>query len=143
MIAPARRQPTEAFMETTHPRPLLRRAAALAAVPAMLLGLAACGDDDDDSASADDFCDQANEIDQEFAAVDDPSSDDFSEALDALREMDPPEEIADDWDQLVEAMESLEDVDVDDPDALAEFDAEELQAASDRIDTFMEEECGL
>ena len=116
-------------------------------VPALLVGLAACGDDDDDTASGggDDFCDQADSLNETFDSIDDPTSEQFSEALDRIRSMDPPAEIADDWDQLVSALDGLEDIDLEnpDPEALAAFDTEAMQEASDRVDEYMAEECGL
>jgi hypothetical protein len=116
----------------------------MAAVPALLLGFAACGDDDD-SAGGGGFCDQADSLNQTFDEVDDPTSAEFSEALDRIRAMDPPAEIADDWDQLVSALDAFEDIDLEnpDPEALAAFDSEEMQQASDRIDEYMSEECGI
>jgi hypothetical protein len=131
-------------MYTTRSTPLLRRMVGLAAVPALLLTVAACGDDDD-SAGGGSFCDQARALEDRFQDIDDPTSDEFSSALDAIGDMDPPAEIADDWDTMVGALDSLRDIDLEnpDPDALAEFDSESMQEASDRVDTYMEEECGI
>jgi hypothetical protein len=123
---------------------LARRVVGLAAVPALLVGLAACGDDDDDSAGGS-FCDQAESLNETFDSIDDPTSDQFSEALDRIRSMDPPEEIADDWNQLVTALDGLEDIDLEnpDPEALADFDTDAMQEASDRVDEYMADECGI
>lgn len=123
---------------------LARRVLGLAAVPALLLGFAACGDDDDDSAGGD-FCDQAREMDTAFDDIEDPTSEQFQDAIDRIRAMDPPAEISDDWNQLVSALDALEDIDLEnpDPEALAAFDGEEMQAASDRIDEYMSSECDL
>ena len=131
-------------MTTSRPT-LARRALGLAAVPALLVGLAACGDDDDDSASGGDFCDQADSLNESFEQIDDPTSEQFGEALDRIRSMDPPEAIADDWNQLVQALEGFEDIDFEnpDPEALAAFDSEEMQAASDRVDEYMADECNI
>lgn len=122
---------------------LARRVLGMAAVPALLLGLAACGDDDDSAGGG--FCDQADSLNQTFDEVDDPTSAEFGEALDRIRAMDPPAEIADDWDQLVSALDAFQDIDLEnpDPEALAAFDSEEMQQASDRIDEYMSEECGI
>jgi hypothetical protein len=132
-------------MTTSRPT-LARRVLGVAAVPALLVGLAACGDDDDDSASGGgDFCDQAESLNETFEQIDDPTSEQFSEALDRIRSMDPPEAIADDWNRLVEALEGFEDIDLEnpDPEALATFDSEEIQAAGERVDEYMAEECGI
>ena len=92
-----------------------------------------------------DFCDQADSLNDTFDSIDDPTSDQFSEALDRIRSMDPPAEIADDWEQLVSALDGLEDIDLEnpDPEALAGFDTEAMQEASDRVDAYMSEECGI
>jgi hypothetical protein len=138
-------------MTTSRPT-LARRALGLVAVPALLVGLAACGDDDDsggDSASGDsassDFCDQAESLNETFEEVDDPTSEQFTDALDRIRSMDPPEEIADDWNELVSALEGIEDIDLEnpDPEALAALETEELEAAGQRVDEYLAEECDI
>jgi hypothetical protein len=123
--------------------PLARRIVGLAAVPALLAGLAACGDDDEGAGG--DFCEQARSVDSAFDEIDDPSSADFSEAIDRLQEMDPPAEIAEEWDQLMSSLDAFEDIDLEnpDPEALAELDTEEMQEASDKVDEYMSEECGI
>ena len=122
--------------------PLARRIVGLAAVPALLLAFAACSDDD---SAGGDFCDQARSLDSAFDDIDDPSSAEFSEALDQIRSMDPPAEIADDWNEMVSALDGFEDIDLEnpDPDALAELDTEGMQEATDNVDTYMSEECGI
>jgi hypothetical protein len=136
-------------MTTSRPT-LARRALGLAVVPALLVALAACGDDDDsDGASGDgasgDFCDQAESLNETFDEVEDPTSEQFADALDRIRSMDPPEEIADDWNQLVSALEGIEDIDLEnpDPEALAALETEEVEAAGDRVDEYLSEECGI
>jgi hypothetical protein len=131
-------------MTTSRPT-LARRVFGLAAVPALLVGLAACGDDDDSASGGGDFCGQAESLNDTFEQIDDPTSAQFGEALDRIRSMDPPEAIADDWNQLVQALEGFEDIDLEnpDPEALAAFDSEDMQAAGDRVDEYMAEECGI
>ena len=131
-------------MTTSRPT-LALRVLGVAAVPALLVGLAACGDDDDSASDGGDFCDQAESLNETFEQIDDPTSEQFTEALDRIRSMDPPEAIADDWNRLVDALEGFEDIDLEnpDPEALAAFDNEEIQAAGDRVDEYMAEECGL
>ena len=123
--------------------PLARRVVGLAAAPALLVGLAACGDDDEGAGG--NFCDQARSLDSAFNDIEDPTSADFSEAIDRIREMDPPAEIAEEWDQLVSSLDVIDDIDLEnpDPEALAEFDTEATQEASDRVDEYMKDECGL
>jgi hypothetical protein len=130
-------------MHTTRSTYLLRRMVGLAAVPALLLTAAACGDDDDSAGGGASFCDAANDMNDRFDTIDDPTSDEFGEALDAIRSLDPPAEIAEDWETMVGAFENLSDVDLEDPEALANLDIGELEAASERVSTYMEEECGI
>ena len=98
----------------------------------------------DDSAGGD-FCDQADTLDQTFDEIDDPTSAQFNEAIERIQAMDPPAEIEDDWNQLVRALDAFQDIDLEnpDPEALAAFDSEEMQEASDRVDEYMAEECGI
>jgi hypothetical protein len=125
--------------------PLARRIVGLAAAPALLLAFAACSDDDGGDSAGGNFCDQARSLDTAFDDVDDPTSAEFGEALDRIRSMDPPAEIADDWNQMVSALDGLEDIDLEnpDPEALADFDTEAMQQASDNVDAYMSEECGI
>jgi hypothetical protein len=133
-------------MLTTRSPHLLRRLAGLLAVPALLLTAAACGDDDD-SAGGGSFCDQARSLEAQFEDIDDPTSEEFSAALDAIRDMDPPAEIAEDWETMVSALDVFNDIDIENPDpsVLEEFEAEaaNMEAASERVGTYMEEECGF
>jgi hypothetical protein len=129
-------------MTTSRPT-LARRVLGLVAVPALLVGLAACGDDDDSAGS--DFCDQTDALNETMEGIDEPTSEQFGEALDRLRSIDPPEAIADDWNQVIQALEGIEDIDLEnpDPEALAALENENVQAASDRVDEYMAEECGI
>ena len=99
-------------MPTTRSTHLLRRAAALAAAPALVLAVAACGGDDDggggDSAS---FCE---DVEGPFESVNDPGADP-EETIASMREVDPPDEIADDWDTVISTLEALQGLD-EDPD---------------------------
>lgn len=122
----------------------LRRALGLVAAPALVLTAAACGDDDDASSTAS-FCDEYKSLEERFSDVDDPTSEDFGEALEAFKDLDPPEEIADEWDTMVNALEGFADIDLSDPEALenADIDTEAVDEASTRIDNFLKDECGI
>lgn len=117
-----------------------RRVLGLAAVPALLVGLAACGDDDD---SAGDFCDSARDIDETFEEIDDPTSADFGAIADTMAGIDPPSEIADDWDTMADGFERLQDVDFTDPESFDEADFADADAASTRVTDYLEEECNI
>jgi hypothetical protein len=134
-------------MSTSRPT-LARRALGLAAAPALLVALAACGDDDDsggDSASGSgsgDFCQQAESLSETFEEIDNPTSQQFADALDRI---DPPEAIADDWNRVISALEGIEDIDPEnpDPEALAALETPEVAAAGDRVDEYLSEECDI
>ena len=113
--------------------------------------LAACGGDDDDDAggsggggggSTEEFCDKARDYEEEFADAD-PSDE---EAIDALRDLadSAPSDISDDMNGLIDLFEQMAEAG-EDPEALAELSeqAEDMTAASERITTFMEDECGI
>ena len=129
-------------MHATRSTPTARRLLAALAVPALALGLAACGDDDD-SASAESFCDAAREIEERFSNMDPSTPAEFEEAIAAIDELDPPAEIADDWETMMEALESFADIDLTDPNAFDESAFSDAEAASERVGEYMEEECGI
>jgi hypothetical protein len=124
---------------TTISSTLAHRAVGLAAAPALLLGLAACGDDDDDAGS---FCDQARVIDEQMTDLDLESTN-IADIASAMDEIDPPAEIADDWNTVVDGFERLADMDLSDPEAFDEADFVEAEAASDRVTTYLRDECGI
>jgi hypothetical protein len=132
-------------MPTTRPTRLARRALGLALVPALALAVAACGDDGDETGTAASFCEQAGELTERIGELEDPSSEEFGEAISDLRDIEPPEEIADDWDRAIEAFEAIAGLDNEDidEDVLAQFDDPEFAAAGDRVDEYLAEECGV
>jgi hypothetical protein len=118
--------------------PLVLRILGATAVSATLLTLAACGDDDD-SASGDDFCAQARELDDTSEDIDEAG------AVEALRQLDPPDEIADDWNTMVDLLDDMANLDPSDPDVAADQldQLEEAQAAADNVSAYLEDECGI
>jgi hypothetical protein len=132
-------------MPTTRSTRLARRVLGLAVVPALALTAAACGDDDDETGTAASFCEQAGELTERIGELSDPTTDEFGEAIAELQDIEPPEEIAEDWDRALEAFEAiagLDDEDIDE-DVLAQFDDPEFAEAGDRVDEYMTEECGV
>jgi hypothetical protein len=111
-----------------------------------LLAAAGCGDDDADASNAEieEFCDGFNEINAQFSDINpvaDPEA--LREALDMLRDLEPPQEIADDYETVLGGFEALAETDIADPEAVdrvrEEFgDAEE---AFNTVGDFVEEEC--
>lgn len=131
-------------MQTTRTTHLMRRMLGLAAVPALVFAMAACGDDEEsggssggDSGGGDSssFCDDAREVEEAGENMDENDPGAIEDALTALQNLDPPAEIADEWDLLF----SSEAVAFDDNGQ----PSEEYAAASEVVGTYMEEECGL
>ncbi|HET6393780.1 MAG TPA: hypothetical protein VFG13_13240 [Blastococcus sp.] len=139
-------------------------------VGAVLLSLAACGSGDDVAGSAastpatespaatggSDFCTQAAGIDQRVDSAmsdlegDDPSvADAFTQIAEELRAMDPPEQIASDWDAMAAGLdrmaEAFADFDITDPESLTALEEAEgdLSTASGNVETYLRDECGI
>ncbi|HET6953822.1 MAG TPA: hypothetical protein VFI47_25890 [Acidimicrobiales bacterium] len=123
------------MLTTLSPGSRLRRIAGLAAVPALLLALAACGDDDGGGGASGDFCDNAKDLDSQFSG----DAGDTEDIASALSSIDPPAEIADDWETFVSALEAFN----EDPSSVDPEAAGKLEEASANIEKFMEEECGI
>jgi hypothetical protein len=134
----------------------------------MVLLLAGCGGTDYTSGStathaskstapvgAAEFCSQAADIDDRVDAAvadlgDDPSIPAAFRRLTAeLRAIDAPAPIAADWETMAGGLERMADafadVDLTDPSSLAALDAAagDVSAASDRVDTYLHDECGI
>jgi hypothetical protein len=148
----------------------MRRGALLLAAAAVLAALAGCGDDDGGTAAEggggggdkEAFCRMASSegLDsfENLEDFDPTESDDMEELDRALTELTAvaPREIRGDVqvvaDGLRELLEVLSGIDTSDPEALAELSerAEELEglqermeASSERVDRYLEEECGI
>jgi hypothetical protein len=147
--------------------------AGIAGVGAVLL-LAACGGGSDTDSSGttgaaessaaettaesgqEDFCAQAAGIDERVDAAlsdaggDDPSvADTFRQLAAELRAVEPPEEIAADWEAQAAGVDrmadALADLDITDPgslEALEEIEGD-LSTASDNVASYLRDECGL
>ena len=114
------------------------RLSGLAATTALLLAAAACGGDDGRTAEVSEFCDQATALDEQFSDTDDVTSSDVGEAIEAFTELEPPGEIAEEWDTMLGSFQGSASVDPTDPEVV-----EEMRDASDEVNAFMEEECGV
>ncbi|HEX6570202.1 MAG TPA: hypothetical protein VF015_13600 [Acidimicrobiales bacterium] len=116
-----------------------------------LLVVTGCSDSDSgggESASGggstDDFCADFQALEDRFA--DDPeAANDMEQVVGALDDLDPPDEIADDFRDVLDAYGQFVDVNPDDPDAVEQAQAvsEDVAAAEDRVDTFLQDECGI
>jgi hypothetical protein len=141
---------------------------------AVLVVLAACGgestgDSSGESTAAqssatetpaasdqDDFCAQAGGIDERVdSALSDLGNDDasvpdvFRQLAEELRAIEPPEEIAADWETQADGLDriadALPDIDFTDPDSLETLDEidRELSTASANVTDYLRDECGL
>jgi hypothetical protein len=113
---------------------------------AALLMAAGCGGDDDDSRSGDsieEFCDGFNEVNERFSEIDVTDPDALENALDMLRDLDPPEEIVDEYQTVLNGFQRLSEIDITDQNEVAEVQ-EELPDAEEAFNTvgqFVEDEC--
>jgi len=124
----------------------MRRLVAGVAVVGLLVA-AGCGDDGDGGASREEiqeFCDGFNDINDEFTnrnPVANPAA--LEEALDMLRDLEPPEEIAAEYATVLEGFEALSEIDITDQEEVAQVqeDLPEAEEAFDAVDQFVEDEC--
>ena len=122
-------------------RSLPTRLAFAATLLALVALLAACGGDDDDDGGGGgsdtaSFCDEVKSIltsgnDQGGA---EEQARRFQDAIERLQKVEPPEDISEDWNMVMDAWEAEEPGDVD---------LEATQKAGRRVQTYLGEECGL
>jgi hypothetical protein len=127
------------------PRGGMRRFVAGVAVVG-LLAAAGCGDNDVDvsNAETEEFCRGFNEINEEFSNQNPVTDRDaLQEALDMLRDLEPPQEIADDYEKVLDGFEALSEIDLTDREAVAEVRAEfsEAEEAFNTVRDFVDREC--
>lgn len=126
--------------------------------------LAACGDDEADTSSSA-FCESVTEIDAEIQAAEDRdgAASGLADQADRLASLEPPDEIADEWQVFVQgisdaAHEQAEGEESDGEGSNGQGDgpggsvesaredaeqAEELQIASRIVTAYLEDNCGL
>jgi hypothetical protein len=94
--------------------------------------------------SAEQFCEDFQALDERFAN-DPEAANDPTVVLAALEELDPPDEIADDFQQLLELSRVQAELDPSDQEAVDEFErmGEESTEAQERFASFIDEECAL
>lgn len=122
-------------------RSLPTRLAFAATLLALVALLASCGGDDDDDGGGGgsdtaSFCDEVKSIltsgnDQGGA---EEQARRFQDAIERLQKVEPPEDISEDWNMVMDAWEAEEPGDVD---------LEATQKAGRRVQTYLGEECGL
>jgi hypothetical protein len=141
-------------MQPTRPTTRTRsaRLIVMAIVALFALGLSACGDDDDggntsagsdnDSSagggSSDDFCQSMKDLEAQVGQSDDLSEGEITNALDSLENVDPPAELSEAWQTMLDSREFI-----DDPTSASEDDISRIQEASEKIDAYLVDECGI
>ncbi|MGH9211300.1 MAG: hypothetical protein ACRD2C_11545 [Acidimicrobiales bacterium] len=123
----------------------MRRSGGAVLVAAALMA-AACGDDDAGGAldsGESGFCDDFQQVFGDVSAGTDGelSREEGIAAIEAMDDLDPPDVIASDFEVLVEFLEfAAENPDGPSPD---EETLDEWRAAIGRLNTFVEDECGI
>jgi hypothetical protein len=116
---------------STHSRPLLAPLAALASLLAIVAVLASCGgDDDDDGTSAASFCDEVKSI----LTGQSGDAQAFQKAIEKLQKVDPPEDISEDWNTVMDAWDAQD---------ASEVDLQKTQKAGANVQKFIRDECGI
>jgi len=144
------------------------------AVTAAVVLLSACGGADDPESSGasqtsapessadaagSEFCERAGSIEERVGSTLEDQSDlaNLPQALEdaaaEIRAIDPPPEIASDWDALAAGVEEIAaafgEFDLSDPEALATFEARvtelegRLDSASTNVENYLRDECGI
>jgi hypothetical protein len=113
---------------------------AVAAAIAVVTGAACGGDSAGGDRATRAFCDDYAGYQDRFSA-----GASYEDVLEALRVLDPPAEIADDFSALARAVEAMTTVDTSDPAAVAAFQEETSSAAQEanaNILEYVATECG-
>ena len=105
-----------------------------------------CSDADDDTAASDsgdsgEFCDTFEQLVADASSEDsDPDA-----ARETLENLEPPSEIQEEWNQYLPVVLRAEDVDTSDPEAVAQFQAEQSEVASagQAVNQYLAEDCGI
>lgn len=131
-------------------RPLL----AVALLVALGATAAACGNDDGDGGGvatggdAERFCEAFADINEEGEAAfegGEPDPDELRSLVARAGDLDPPDEIADDYRTVIEAQRLFADAFDGDVDAQGELESrfDEFEEADEGLEPFMRDECGL
>jgi hypothetical protein len=131
--------------------PVRRALTGVAAVVALALVVTSCGRGGDSATKA--FCDDYRQVADDLEGVAQNDADAMDEGLRKLDAMDPPEEIKDEFEQIVELVresnEMSKSVDMQDPEQVSQAQQvfadreEELAAASAKVGDFLSENCGI
>jgi len=123
-----------------------------AGAAAAALVIAACGGGSG-SGDVEAFCSEYKKVEEELAELDDSDPDAVDAVFDRIDDLDPPDEIKDEFRAMIEFNRTVyaasQDVDLDDPEAAdrlqQEFTerAEGLNEASDKVNDYLLENCDV
>ena len=131
--------------------PVRRALTGIATVVALVVVSSGCGRGGDSATKA--FCDDYRQISDDLEGVAPADADAVDEGLRQLDALDPPDEIKDEFNQIVELVREANDmakqVDMQDPTQVSQAQQafadreEELAAASAKVGDFLSENCGI
>ena len=128
--------------QTTRPTRRRMQWAAVALLGALSLVGAACGDDDDGGDDAagggEGFCQTMQEFEDRGFEGDEPTQEELAAVFDEMAELDPPAEIEESWNRLIEGMQRA----FADPASAPELTGE-IDQASEEVEAYLQEECGI
>jgi hypothetical protein len=117
-----------------------------------LLAVTGCSDSENEDGgeaasgggSAEEFCGDFEALNDRFAE-DPEAAADAGQVLDGLESLDPPEEIADAYQKVIDVSRQTSELDVEDPEAVEEMQqlSEEAADAEAEVTTFLREECEI
>jgi hypothetical protein len=128
------------------------RPSLIAGAVAAALVIAACGGGGG-SGDVEAFCSEYKQVEEELAQLDDSDPDAVEAVFDRIDDLDPPDEIKDEFRRMTEFNRTVyaasEDIDLNDPDAAAQLQeefteqAEELDEVSDEVNDYLSENCDV
>jgi hypothetical protein len=124
----------------------------MAGAAAGALLIAACGGGGD-SNSVKAFCSEYKKVEADLADLDGSDPDAVDAVFDRIHDLDPPDEIKDEFRTMTDFNRSVytasQDIDLSDPDAAAQLQeeltdrAENLNEDSDKVNDYLSEHCGV
>jgi hypothetical protein len=124
----------------------------MAGAAAGALLIAACGGGGD-SNSVEAFCSEYKKVEADLADLDGSDPDAVDAVFDRIHDLDPPDEIKDEFRTMTDFNRSVytasQDIDLSDPDAAAQLQqeltdrAENLNEDSDKVNDYLSEHCGV
>jgi hypothetical protein len=128
--------------QTTSPARRRMRWAAVSLVGALSLVGAACGDDDDGGDEAagggEDFCQTMQELEDREFEGEEPTEEEIAAVFDEMEDLDPPAEIEESWNRMMDATRRA----FADPASAPDL-TDEIDQASQEVEAYLREDCGI